>query len=131
LSLSNTVKTAKLGLHIYTFGVVFQQALILCFLALTIVFQQKLKSNYVGDEARRRAMSILHVLRASLILISVRLSLPQACIFGLLTETSTASSSVSSSLPSQTEAASTTISKATNGPSTHLMPSQCYWPSSS
>ncbi|KAG0651227.1 putative lipid transporter atnI [Hyphodiscus hymeniophilus] len=72
LSLSKTVKTANLGLHVYTGGVVFQQALIVCFLCLTIAFQKKLR--YCGtDSSKRGARTLLHVLRFSLCLITYRI----------------------------------------------------------
>lgn len=70
MSLSKTAKTANLGLHIYTGGVVFQQLLIICFLFLTISFQRKLR--YYGTESSKRgARTLLHALRFSLCLITV------------------------------------------------------------
>jgi hypothetical protein len=72
MSLSKTAKTAKLGLHVYTGGVVFQQTLIACFLALTIRFSQKLGQNTVDHSVRHGAMKLVRVLRCSLLLITVR-----------------------------------------------------------
>lgn len=70
MSLSKTVKTANLGLHIYTGGVVFQQLLILCFLFLTISFERKLR--YYGTKSSKRgARTLFWALRASLCLITV------------------------------------------------------------
>lgn len=70
MSLSKTVKTANLGLHVYTGGVVFQQLLIICFLYLTISFQRKLR-HYGTESSKRGARTLLRVLRASLCLITV------------------------------------------------------------
>lgn len=70
LSLSKTVKTANLGLHVYTGGVIFQQILILGFLVLTIKFQSMLRSKSGERSTIRGATTLLHVLRGSLALIT-------------------------------------------------------------
>ncbi|KAL2065415.1 hypothetical protein VTL71DRAFT_3085 [Oculimacula yallundae] len=46
ISLSKTAKTANLGLHVYTGGVIFQQLLIICFLALTVKFKTALRRDF-------------------------------------------------------------------------------------
>ncbi|KAH8648893.1 RTA1-domain-containing protein, partial [Tricladium varicosporioides] len=71
LSLSTKAKDAKLGLHVYTGGVVFQQLLIICFLMLTISFQRKLR--YKRGPKKHGSKTLLNILRVSLALITYRI----------------------------------------------------------
>jgi hypothetical protein len=72
LSLSKTVKTAKLGLHVVTGGLIFQQALIAFFLAMTIRYTMKLKRTAMAISGGRRGPGrMVHILQASLMLITV------------------------------------------------------------
>lgn len=72
LSLSKTVKTAKLGLHVVTGGLVFQQALIAFFLTMTIRYTMKLKRSAMASSGGRHGPGrMVHVLQASLMLITV------------------------------------------------------------
>lgn len=59
------------GLHIYTAGVAIQQAVILGFVLLVVVFQRRLKRES-GSTIAGRAAKLLYVLYASLVLITVR-----------------------------------------------------------
>ena len=72
LSLSHKAKTAKLGLHIVTGGLFFQQALILFFLTMTIRYTMKLKrTTMISSGGLRAPGKMVHVLQASLALITV------------------------------------------------------------
>lgn len=72
LSLSHKVKTAKLGLHVVTGGLVFQQALIAFFLTMTIRYTMKLKRSSLSKSGGRHGPGrMVHVLQASLALITV------------------------------------------------------------
>jgi hypothetical protein len=81
LSLSHKAKTAKLGLHIVTGGLFFQQALILFFLTMTVRYTIKLKRNAMINSGGLRAPGrMVHVLQASLALITVSIStIPDVC----------------------------------------------------
>lgn len=76
MSLSKTSKTANLGLHVYTGGVVFQQTLIVVFLALTMKFKALLRRNISERGTRQEAVVMIRVLRFSLLLITVRTADP-------------------------------------------------------
>jgi len=71
LSLNKTPKTAKLGLHIVTGGVIFQQALIVLFMVLSIQFSAKLKREPLRPEIKRGPSRLVCILRISLLLITV------------------------------------------------------------
>ena len=72
LSLSHKAKTAKLGLHVVTGGLVFQQALIAFFLTMTIRYTMKLKRSAMSNSGGRKDPGrMVHVLQASLALITV------------------------------------------------------------
>ncbi len=72
LSLSKTPKTAKLGLHIVTAGVLFQEALIIYFFCLTMRLISKLKMHMPPTITYRRARLQVNAVQLSLLLISVR-----------------------------------------------------------
>jgi hypothetical protein len=75
LSLSKKAKTAKLGLHVVTGGLIFQQLLIALFMAMTISFTMKLKRSNVEQSKTRHhgPRGMTYVLRASLCLITYRI----------------------------------------------------------
>ncbi|KAH9216213.1 hypothetical protein DL95DRAFT_460500 [Leptodontidium sp. 2 PMI_412] len=73
LSLSKTAKTANLGLHVYTGGVIFQQLLIICFLALTVKFKSLLRRDVSDRGTRQQGVVMIRVLRFSLLLITFRI----------------------------------------------------------
>ena len=72
LSLSKTINTANLGLHVLTGGMTFQQLLIVCFMVLTIQFSRHLRLNTADTSSTHDVSRMTHVRRASLILITVR-----------------------------------------------------------
>ncbi|RDL40271.1 Uncharacterized protein BP5553_00250 [Venustampulla echinocandica] len=68
---SKNENTKKMGLHIYTGGLVLQEAFILFFLYLVVTFQRRLKKEATLEE-RRDAKRLLLFLYITLTLISLR-----------------------------------------------------------
>jgi hypothetical protein len=101
LSLSKKAKTAKTGLHIVTGGVLFQEALIVFFFALTIRTTQKLgwvlPPSGIGNAVKRR----IHAVQISLFLITVRLNQYSALRVLRRTPSTESSTASSSSLPAK------------------------------
>lgn len=75
LSLSKKTKTAKLGLHVVTGGLIFQQLLIAIFMATTFRFTQKLARSHstLSTPHQRGPGGMIYILRASLCLITYRI----------------------------------------------------------
>jgi hypothetical protein len=73
MSLSKATKTATRGLHIVEAGLVFQLALIIYFLALTIRLIFKLKRTLPPSPTYRRTRLQINVVQLSLFLITVSL----------------------------------------------------------
>ncbi|KAF2432534.1 hypothetical protein EJ08DRAFT_709835 [Tothia fuscella] len=75
VSLSKKASTAKLGLHVVTGGLIFQQILIAIFIVMTFRFTYKLKrfNSFQPSSSRHGPRRLLYVLRASLCLITFRI----------------------------------------------------------
>ncbi|OJJ42136.1 hypothetical protein ASPZODRAFT_137481 [Penicilliopsis zonata CBS 506.65] len=74
MTLSSKSSTEKTGLHILTFGVVFQQALIVFFFVVTVVCGRKTAYTVRNSQTIQAGIQkTLHVVQGSLILISYRI----------------------------------------------------------
>ncbi|OQU99755.1 hypothetical protein CLAIMM_05342 [Cladophialophora immunda] len=73
LTLSKTANSAKTGVHIVTFGVVFQEALIVFFFALTVRTTKKLDWVMPHSRISKDAKACIHAVQISLLLITYRI----------------------------------------------------------
>ncbi|OAP56974.1 hypothetical protein AYL99_09086 [Fonsecaea erecta] len=73
MTLSKKPNSAKTGVHIVTFGVVFQEALIVFFFALTMRLTQKLDWAMPHSQISKDAKTRIHAVQISLLLITYRI----------------------------------------------------------